>query len=50
MLSSVRAHRKTALPNISSIAAPVCSQSGQRASAQQAELARLYANGILATV
>jgi nicotinate dehydrogenase subunit A len=42
--------RKSPLPNNSSIASPVCSQSGQRASAQQAKLARLYANGILATV
>ena len=42
--------RKSPLPNNRSIASPDCSQSGQQASARQAKLARLYANGILATV
>jgi nicotinate dehydrogenase subunit A len=50
MLSSAPRAEKNPLPNISSIASPVWSLSGQRASPQQAKLARLYANGILATI
>jgi nicotinate dehydrogenase subunit A len=44
-----RALRKGPLPNNSSIASPVCSQTGQRVQPAQAMLARLYANGILST-